>query len=109
MQMNLGVPTARAAHVMCAVNKQLVIFGGKDIEARKNDIHIFNTGKVYCSSIPDMNWEMLQKSRVFAHQIEVKNKYVSVLVGLTTSSKYCKFNYIIITSPFKNKLDIKDG
>lgn len=101
MQMNLGVPTARAAHVMCAVNKQLVIFGGKDIEARKNDIHIFNTGKVYCSSIPDMNWEMLQKSRVFAHQIEVKNKYVSVLVGLTTSSKYCKFNYTIITSSFK--------
>lgn len=46
--MNLGVPTARAAHVMGAVNKQLVIFGGKDIEARKNDIHIFNTGKVYC-------------------------------------------------------------
>lgn len=43
VQMNLGVPTARAAHVMCAVNKQLVIFGGKDIEARQNDIHIFNT------------------------------------------------------------------
>lgn len=51
----------------------------------------------------------VKQSRVFAHQIEVKNKYVSVLDGLTTSSKYCKFNYIIITSPFKNKLDIKDG
>ncbi|XP_061165639.1 kelch domain-containing protein 1-like [Saccostrea echinata] len=43
MQMNLGVPTARAAHVMCAVDKQIVIFGGRDIEARQNDIHIFNT------------------------------------------------------------------
>lgn len=43
----------------------------------------------------------VKQSRVFAHQIEVKNRYVSVLVGLTTSSKYCKFNYTIITSPFK--------
>lgn len=51
----------------------------------------------------------VKQSRVFAHQIEVKNKHVSVLVKFTTSSKRCKFNYIIITSPFKNKLDIKDG
>ena len=29
MQMNLGVPSARAAHGMCAVGKSLVIFGGK--------------------------------------------------------------------------------
>lgn len=46
MQMNLGVPTARAAHTMCAVGNQLVIFGGKDMEARQNDIHIFNTGRL---------------------------------------------------------------
>lgn len=53
----------------------------------------------------------VKQSRVFAHQIEVKNKYVSVLVGLTISSKlkYCKFNYIItcITSPLKKKSDMK--
>jgi amphiphysin len=44
MQMNLGVPTPRAAHTMCAVDNYLLIFGGKDIEARKNDLHIFDTG-----------------------------------------------------------------
>lgn len=49
MQMNLGVPTARAAHVMCAVDKLLVIFGGRDIESRQSDVHIFNTGRyMYC-------------------------------------------------------------
>lgn len=51
----------------------------------------------------------VKQSRVFAHQIEEKNKYVPVSVKFTTSSKRCIFNYIIITSPFKNKLDIKDG
>ena len=45
MQMNLGVPTQRAALGMCAVDKHLVIFGGKDSVGRQNDIHIFDTGK----------------------------------------------------------------
>ena len=44
MQMNLGVPTARAAHAMCAMDKKLVIFGGRDAQARRNDIHVFDTG-----------------------------------------------------------------
>ena len=44
MQMNLGVPSPRAAHAMCAVDKYLVIFGGKDAETRRNDLHIFDTG-----------------------------------------------------------------
>ncbi|KAK3096994.1 hypothetical protein FSP39_005475, partial [Pinctada imbricata] len=43
MQLNLGVPSARAAHGMCAVDNCLVIFGGKDMEGRQNDIHIFDT------------------------------------------------------------------
>ncbi|XP_005098914.1 kelch domain-containing protein 2 isoform X2 [Aplysia californica] len=42
MQMNLGVPTQRAAHGMCAIGRNLVIFGGRDIEDRQNDLHIFN-------------------------------------------------------------------
>ncbi|XP_059148384.1 kelch domain-containing protein 2-like [Physella acuta] len=42
MQLNLGVPTQRAAHAMCAINRHLVIFGGRDIEERQNDLHIFN-------------------------------------------------------------------
>ncbi|RUS86758.1 hypothetical protein EGW08_005481 [Elysia chlorotica] len=42
MQMNLGVPTQRAAHGMCAIGRDLVIFGGRDIEDRQNDLHIFN-------------------------------------------------------------------
>ncbi|CAL1544468.1 unnamed protein product [Lymnaea stagnalis] len=42
MQMNLGVPTQRAAHSMCAINRHLIIFGGRDIEERQNDLHIFN-------------------------------------------------------------------
>ncbi|KAJ8304073.1 hypothetical protein KUTeg_017656 [Tegillarca granosa] len=43
IQMNLGVPTARAAHAMCSIGKNIVIFGGRDTEARRNDLHIFNT------------------------------------------------------------------
>lgn len=42
MQMNLGVPTQRAAHGMCAIGSHLVIFGGRDTEDRQNDLHIFN-------------------------------------------------------------------
>jgi len=45
LQMNLGVPTPRAAHGMCAVKQYLVIFGGRDSEGRTNDLHIFNTGR----------------------------------------------------------------
>ena len=45
MQMNLGGPSPRAAHAMAAVDgKYLVIFGGRDAEARRNDVHIFDTG-----------------------------------------------------------------
>lgn len=42
MHMNLGVPTARAAHGMCTVGRNIVIFGGRDTEKRTNDLHIFN-------------------------------------------------------------------
>jgi len=42
MQMNLGVPTQRAAHGMCAIGRDLVIFGGRDVTDRQNDLHIFN-------------------------------------------------------------------
>lgn len=45
MHMNLGVPTPRAAHGMCAVDGNLYIFGGRDIEDRQNDLHIFNIGE----------------------------------------------------------------
>lgn len=44
MHMNLGVPTARAAHGMCTVGRNIVIFGGRDTEKRTNDIHIYNVG-----------------------------------------------------------------
>ena len=55
MQMNLGGPSPRAATGMAAVGKHLVIFGGKDAEARKNDLYIFDTGVlrihvVYCNA-----------------------------------------------------------
>ncbi|XP_060569590.1 kelch domain-containing protein 1-like [Ruditapes philippinarum] len=42
MHMNLGVPKARAAHGMCSVGRNLLIFGGRDTEKRTNDLHIFN-------------------------------------------------------------------
>ncbi|XP_050400202.1 kelch domain-containing protein 1 [Patella vulgata] len=42
MQMNLGVPTARAAHGMCTVGRNIVIFGGRDMESRRNDLRMFN-------------------------------------------------------------------
>lgn len=42
MHMNLGVPTARAAHGMCTVGRNIVIFGGRDMQKRTNDLHIFN-------------------------------------------------------------------
>ncbi|KAH3781796.1 kelch domain-containing protein 1-like isoform X2 [Dreissena polymorpha] len=42
MHMNLGLPTARAAHGMCAVGRNLVIFGGRDTEKRTNDLYMYN-------------------------------------------------------------------
>lgn len=44
MQMNLGKPSPRAAMGMCAVGHYLVIFGGRDMQGRCNDFHVFNTG-----------------------------------------------------------------
>ena len=46
MHMNLGVPSPRAAHCLCTVDKNLYIFGGRDTEKRQNDLHIFNVGKL---------------------------------------------------------------
>ena len=45
MHMNLGVPSPRAAHSMCSIDKNLYIFGGRDTEKRQNDLHIFNVGE----------------------------------------------------------------
>ncbi|XP_076444322.1 kelch domain-containing protein 2-like [Babylonia areolata] len=42
LQMNLGVPTPRAAHGMCAIGSNLYIFGGRDFEDRQNDLHCFD-------------------------------------------------------------------
>ncbi|XP_046358881.2 rab9 effector protein with kelch motifs-like [Haliotis rufescens] len=42
MQMNLALPTPRAAHAMCVVDRDLIIFGGRDMDARQNDLHVFN-------------------------------------------------------------------
>lgn len=47
--MNLGVPSPRAAHGMCAVGDNIYIFGGRDIQDRQNDLHIFNIGKFFIS------------------------------------------------------------
>ena len=44
MQMNLTTLTPRAAHGVCAIDKYLIIFGGRDSEGRVNDIHFFDTG-----------------------------------------------------------------
>ncbi|ELU06027.1 hypothetical protein CAPTEDRAFT_219898 [Capitella teleta] len=44
MQMNTACPSPRAAHGMVAVNKYIVIFGGRDCKGRRNDLHIFDTG-----------------------------------------------------------------
>ena len=51
MQLNAGAPTPRAAMGMCPVEKYLVIFGGRDTEGRKNDIHIYDTGKTYTEDV----------------------------------------------------------
>ena len=44
MHLNVGGPTPRAAHTMCAIDKYLIIFGGRDSEGRRNDIHVYDTG-----------------------------------------------------------------
>ena len=45
MHMNLGLPSPRAAHAMCSIDRNIYIFGGRDTEKRQNDLHIFNVGK----------------------------------------------------------------
>jgi len=54
MHMNLGIPTARAAHGMCSVGRNLVIFGGRDTQKRTNDIHMYNIGKRSSSHVLDL-------------------------------------------------------
>ena len=49
MHMNAGGPTPRAAHTMCSYGQHLVIFGGRDMESRTNDLHIYDTGKMQLS------------------------------------------------------------
>ena len=42
--MNVCPLTPRAAHGMCALDKYIAVFGGRDSEGRTNDLHIFDTG-----------------------------------------------------------------
>lgn len=46
VQLNKSGPTRRAAHSTCAVSNKLVIFGGRDPTARRNDLHVFNIGNL---------------------------------------------------------------
>ncbi|XP_070543260.1 kelch domain-containing protein 1-like isoform X2 [Ptychodera flava] len=36
-------PTPRAAHGMCAVGQNIVIFGGRDAQSRRNDLYVLDT------------------------------------------------------------------
>lgn len=54
LQRNLGVPTPRAAHGMCAIGSSLYIFGGRDYEDRQNDLH--------CFDVVTLKWNMELKS-----------------------------------------------
>ena len=42
-----GCPTPRAAHGMCAVGSNVVIFGGRDSVGRKNDLFLLDTGDAF--------------------------------------------------------------
>lgn len=42
MHMNLTIPSARAAMTMCAYERDIFIFGGRDCEKRRNDVHVYN-------------------------------------------------------------------
>lgn len=44
MLMNLVTPTPRAAHATCAIDKMLVVFGGRDAVGRQNDLYLFDIG-----------------------------------------------------------------
>lgn len=46
MHMNLTIPSARAAMTMCAYERDIFIFGGRDCEKRRNDVHVYNIGKL---------------------------------------------------------------
>ena len=52
MHMNLGIPTARAAHGMCTIGRNIVIFGGRDTEKRRNDLHVYNIGELVIFMVP---------------------------------------------------------
>ncbi|XP_022334812.2 kelch domain-containing protein 1-like isoform X1 [Crassostrea virginica] len=86
MQMNLGVPTARAAHTMCAIGNQLVIFGGKDMEARQNDIHIFNTETKKWNTEMKIRGQK-PEARSFHSAVSVGNKLV-VIGGRGTQNQH---------------------
>ena len=46
MHKNACTLTPRAAHTMCSIGEQLIIFGGRDCDSRVNDLHFYDTGKL---------------------------------------------------------------
>ncbi|KAK3745773.1 hypothetical protein QZH41_015961 [Actinostola sp. cb2023] len=40
-----GIPTPRAAHCMCVIDNELIIFGGRDSIARRHDLYVLNLDK----------------------------------------------------------------
>ena len=82
LQMNLGVPTPRAAHGMCAIGTNIFIFGGRDIEDRQNDLHSFDTGEkqvhlqhaIHSQCVFDLSER---------HECRAANHYVLVIVYYT--------------------------
>ncbi|XP_078605037.1 kelch domain-containing protein 1-like [Branchiostoma floridae x Branchiostoma japonicum] len=68
--LKLGAPTPRAAHALCAMGKKLVVFGGRDREARKNDLYILDT--------ETMKW---QQCKVSGQQPEPRSFHTATAVG----------------------------
>ncbi|GAB1606050.1 kelch domain-containing protein 1-like [Argonauta hians] len=52
MHMNLSLPTARAASTMCSLDRDLIIFGGRDSKGRQNDLYTYNIdSRKWCSGL----------------------------------------------------------
>lgn len=62
MQMNLDLPTPRAAHGMCTVGNNIYIFGGRDTEDRQNDLYCFDTGELQYSLEESIKTNYLQQT-----------------------------------------------
>lgn len=83
-------PSPRAAHSMCAVKSQLVVFGGRDNVGRTNDIWVFDPATATWSPVNPTG--MKPEARSFHTAISINDRVVVIGGRGVTNDHYQDFH-----------------